>query len=114
VQLTDLVFDGRTMRRFISILRITCVLLLVAFAAGCSTEPLQTGPIRLNFAYKNTQPATDSLYPVYPNPFNRVTGDTSLFLEFAVRDTTSVNLVVQNALGDAVVLFSDSLLMALL
>ena len=88
-----------------------CIILFLAIAAfGCSTEPLQTGPILLNFNYKNTQPAADSLYPVYPNPFNRAGGDTSLFLQFTVTDTSAVDLIVQNALGDAVVLFSDSLL----
>ena len=69
----------------------TAFLFLLIGVSGCSTEPLQTGSILRNFSYKNTQPTSDSLYPVYPNPFNRATGDTSLFLQFAVSDTSAVN-----------------------
>jgi hypothetical protein len=85
-------------------------LFFLIFVCGCSTEPPQMGAILVNFTYKNTQPSADSLYPVYPNPFNRATGDTSIFLQFAVSDSGAVNLVIQNALGDEIVLFSDSAL----
>jgi len=98
------------MARTKKLLYIGSILSMITAFLGCSTEPVQTGSIHLNFVFKNTQPSGDSLYPVYPNPFSRATGDTSLFLQFALRDTSRVNLVVQNALGDAVALFSDSLL----
>jgi len=86
------------------------IFFFIIAVCGCATEPPQTGAISLNFIYKNTQPSADSLYPVYPNPFNRGIGDTSLFLQFAVSDSGAANLVIQNALGDEIVLFSDSAL----
>ncbi len=64
----------------------------------------------MNFAFKGGQPASDSLYPVFPNPFNRVAGDTSIGIQFALRDSGSTQLVIQNALGDQVEIFSDSTL----
>ena len=77
---------------------------------GCSTEPAQTGSIRLQFNFKQAQPANDSLFPVSPNPFSRVDGDTSLFIEFTLWDTSAANLLVQNALGDPIANYYDTLL----
>lgn len=66
--------------------------------------------LRLNFAYKGGTVAADTLYPIYPNPFNRVAGDTTLLIRFALADSGSSQVVIQNALGDQVEIFSDSLL----
>src|SRR5690242_5239130 len=77
---------------------------------GCSAPTAPRSSVRLNFSIKQGQPANDSLYPVYPNPFNRVAGDTSLAISFALRDSGSAQLVIQNALGDQVDIFSDSTL----
>ncbi len=89
---------------------IACTLLLAAFF-GCATEPTpQAASVRLHFAFKQAQPANDSLYPIYPNPFNRVLGDTGIAIQFTLRDSGSVALVIQNALGNQIALFSDSAL----
>ena len=52
----------------------------------------------------------DSLYPIFPNPYNRVAGDTALTIHFSLQDTGSAQVVIQNALGDQVEIFSDSVL----
>ncbi len=80
--------------------------------AGCSTEPVpQSSSIKLHFGYKYMQPAHDSLYPIYPNPFSRASGDTTFTIRFALKDTITTTVIVQNVLGDAVASFSDSLLL---
>jgi len=91
-------------------MRIALFILVLVIIAGCATEPTQSGSIRLNFSFKRSAPSSDSLYPIYPNPFSRASGDTSLVLQFALRDSGSVALLVQNALGDAVASFSDLVL----
>ncbi len=81
--------------------------------ASCSTEPAPTGSIRLEFPNPKLSPPKvlkDSLFPVSPNPFNRVEGDTSLLIAFTLADTTEANLLVQNALGDPVANYYDTLL----
>jgi hypothetical protein len=91
-------------------MRRIAIVFLIAMM-GCSTEPVQTGSIRLAFAYKQMQPTADSLYPVFPNPFSRVDGDTGVCIEFALSDSTyPTEVLVQNALGDPVAEFSDSTL----
>ena len=77
---------------------------------GCSTQPAQNGSIRLHFSLKQSKPSKDSLFPISPNPFNRVAGDTSLLITFTLRDTSAANLLIQNALGDPIADFYDTLL----
>jgi hypothetical protein len=79
---------------------------------GCSTAPVQNGSIRLQFSRKQAPPGVlkDSLFPVSPNPFNRVAGDTSLLIVFTLRDTSAANLLVQNAIGDPIADYYDTLL----
>gem|GEM_PF-2432340 len=93
-------------------LRGIVIAILFSSTMGCSAPTAPTNSLRLNFAIKQGQPANDSLYPVYPNPFNRVAGDTSVAIAFALRDSGSAQLVIQNALGDQVNIFSDSMLPA--
>ena len=78
------------------------------FIGSCSTSTAPTVPIVAHFAFKTGEPANDSLYPIFPNPFNRVAGDTALTIQFSLQDTGSAQVVVQNALGDQVEIFSDS------
>jgi hypothetical protein len=87
------------------------VTLLLIAVLGCSTQPAPSNSIRLEFAFK-AQPANDSLFPIFPNPFNRVSGDTAVSIEFAIHDTSAAVLLIQNALGNPVAEFSDSLLPA--
>jgi hypothetical protein len=92
-------------------MRRAAITTLLIFILGCSTEPPPTGSIRLEFSYQPLQSANDSLYPIFPNPFSRVSGDTALSIRFALVDTTSgANLLIQNALGDPVADFYDTLL----
>ena len=85
---------------------------LVAFAAiiiGCESQ----SPISLNdltFTRFKGFPDTsiDYLYPIYPNPFNRVTGDTALFIRFSQHDSGSAIVLVQNVIGDAISEYNDS------
>jgi hypothetical protein len=90
--------------------KIALVILFLSIM-GCSTEPVQTGAIALEFSYKQLRLTADSLYPVFPNPFTLASGDTGLCIQFAVADSTdAAELLVQNALGDPIAEFSDSAL----
>lgn len=87
------------------------VLLLVVVAGGCESQsPISQND--LNFTPFKSLPDTsqDFLYPVYPNPFNRVTGDTTLFIRFSLHDTGSAIVLVQNAIGDAITEYNDTAL----
>jgi hypothetical protein len=101
------------MLRHLKRLRLIAPLIILIAMMGCSTEPVQTGAITLEFSYKQLRPLADSLYPVFPNPFTRASGDTGLCIQFALTDSTaSAELLIQNALGDPVAEFSDSSLSA--
>jgi hypothetical protein len=47
----------------------------------------------------------DSLGLPYPNPFNAALGDTALRVVFALKDSADVRLLLQNVIGDSVVVF---------
>ena len=86
-------------------------LVALALVAGCSTEPsVDSASVKLSFNYKRLIPTGDSLAPVYPNPFSREAGDTSIMIHFMLRDSGSAVVLIQNALGDEVASFSDSTL----
>lgn len=95
-------------RESFRMLRSTLIGALFLSVSGCSTATAPTVPLRMNFTFKSDNPANDSLYPVFPNPFNRVEGDTSVGIRFALNDSVSAQVVIQNALGDQVEIFSDS------
>ena len=85
------------------------LLFLAIVFSNCTTDVLPPKNA-LKFALTKVTPqAGDSLYPVFPNPFNRTVGDTTLFIRFALKDTGTVTVLVQNALGDAVAQYSDTL-----
>ena len=87
--------------------------ILVLLLFGCTNDSVTpSASIRLNFAYKSAQPAGDSLYPIFPNPFSRASGDTNFTIRFALNDTGAVALLVQNVLGDEIAGYADSLLPA--
>ena len=84
--------------------------LLVTLAACSSTVAPEPKSLRLSFNYKFGHPENDSLFPVFPNPFSRVSGDSVLNLRFTLRDSSaSVHLLIQTVIGDEVASFSDSL-----
>lgn len=78
--------------------------------SGCANPSAPITSLRANFTYKSGTVAQDTLYPIFPNPYNRAAGDTTLSITFALADSGSAQLVVQNALGDQINIFSDSLL----
>lgn len=86
-------------------------LAVCCIGAGCTNDTAQDArPIRLIFSIKASLPVRDSLYPVFPNPFSRVTGDTNLALAFTLKDSGTATLLIQNVIGDAIATYSDSLL----
>lgn len=97
-------------------------LLTLSFLFGCSVMssepqhlPLQNSQIRSikkTFSIQTGGSQTDSLAPMYPNPFNHALGDTTIFITFTIKDTARVKIIVQNAVGDSVVVFQDSILSA--
>jgi len=67
--------------------------------------------IRKNFLIESSNTYPDSLAPIYPNPFNRNTGDSSVALFFSIKDTGEVKIIIQNPIGDSVVIYQDSILL---
>jgi hypothetical protein len=96
--------------RFVSTLSVA---LLLSMFSGCtnSSQP-SNGSIRLSFAHKGSTPPGDSLYPIFPNPFNRTAGDTTITIRFALNDTGAVAVLIQNVIGDEIAGYTDSLLPA--
>ncbi len=92
--------------------RLLSRILLATFIVGCSAAAgPPEGSIRLNFTKSKVRPAwPDSLLPIFPNPFNRSAGDSSLTISFNMKDSGAANVLIQNALGDEITGFSDSLL----
>lgn len=96
------------------------ILFSVFIIAGCSvmnSEPqhlsLQSSDIhsiKHSFTIEAGGSTIDSLAPIYPNPFNFALGDSTIFISFTIKDTASVKIIVQNAIGDSVVVFQDSIL----
>jgi len=83
-------------------------LTLLAILASCTTDvPVVQNQLVFSLSKGGSEPA-DSLYPIFPNPFNRVTGDTAMTIRFALRDSGAVIVLVQNAIGDAIAQYSDS------
>ena len=64
--------------------------------------------IKDNFHIEDNSGYPDSLAPIYPNPFNLVTGDTAVNVYFTMKDSAQVVLLVQNPLGDSVVVFKNA------
>jgi hypothetical protein len=64
--------------------------------------------IKDNFHIEDNSGYPDSLAPVYPNPYNLVTGDTAVNIYFTMKDSARVVLLVQNPLGDSVAVFKDA------
>ncbi len=93
-------------------LRRLIILLPFVLLFGCtSTSSAPEGSIRLNFVKGKQLPSLpDSLLPIFPNPFNRASGDTSLSVQFNIKQTTTAILLIQNALGDEIAGFSDTAL----
>jgi hypothetical protein len=66
--------------------------------------------IRKNFRIQNAGIFPDSLAPIFPNPFNRQTGDSVINVFFTLKDTANVKILIQNPIGDSIAIYRDSLL----
>jgi hypothetical protein len=93
------------------------MLTLVLFMAGCVAESQTPQPleaqrvsIRKHFLVEAGETQTDSLLPLFPNPFNRDAGDDSINIEFSLEDTSRVIILIQNPVGEEVIRFEDDTL----
>jgi len=85
---------------------------------GCSVEAptsqqnkiVAAKPIRSLFHPLSGIPTSDSLLPVFPNPFSRASGDTTVLLRFTIKDTSRTLMLIQNPIGDEIARFVDSTL----
>jgi hypothetical protein len=94
--------------RFLSALFVAIFLSMVT---GCTNDSQPAnGSIRLRFAHQGSTPLNDSLYPIFPNPFNRTAGDTNITIRFALNDTGIVAVLIQNVIGEEIAGYTDSLL----
>ena len=66
--------------------------------------------IRNTFNIQSSSAFPDSLAPIYPNPFNRQTGDSVINVFFTLKDTAEVKILIQNPIGDSIAVYRDSLL----
>ena len=98
-------------------LRIASVFSLLLLISGCVAEsdpsfPLQAHrvSIRSHFLVEAGEAEPDSLYPLFPNPFNRDVGDDSINIHFSLEDTSHVIILIQNPVGEEVIRFEDDTL----
>jgi hypothetical protein len=85
---------------------------------GCSvgSEPqhipikVEAKPIKSIFHVEGGTVSADSLYPLYPNPFSRSTGDTAILFKFSVNVRSNTILLIQNPIGDEIAKFTDTTL----
>lgn len=64
--------------------------------------------IRDHFQIEAGSNFPDSLANPFPNPYNHSNGDNKIHIGFTLTDTGNVKLIIQNAIGDSVVVFQDT------
>ncbi len=64
--------------------------------------------IRDHFQIEAGSNYPDSLSNPFPNPYNHSNGDNRIHIGFTLADTGNVKLIIQNAIGDSVVVFQDT------
>ncbi|HEY6172424.1 MAG TPA: hypothetical protein VIX80_09220 [Candidatus Kapabacteria bacterium] len=64
--------------------------------------------IRDHFQIEAGSNFPDSLANPFPNPYNHSNGDNRIHIGFTLADTGNVKLIIQNAIGDSVVVFQDT------
>jgi hypothetical protein len=85
------------------------LLLFTVIIIGCESQsPITQNDLQFTPFKRLPDTTQDYLYPIHPNPFNRVTGDTALFMRFCLHDSGSAIVLVQNAIGDAISEYNDS------
>lgn len=97
--------------------RIVSVFSLLLLAA-CTEPPIASGPVAHSRSIKELFVRVgveegnfvDSLYPLFPNPYNRVLGDSSVHIRFSTADSGRALVLIQNPIGEEVVRFEDRVL----
>lgn len=82
------------------------------FIASSNSSKLEVKSIKTYFRVQSGSSYPDSLAPMFPNPYNRVAGDSVINIFFSLRDSGDVKVIIQNPLGDSVVVFEDKSLPA--
>ncbi len=67
-------------------------------------------PIKSVFHLEGGTGTVDSLYPIYPNPFSRSSGDTSVLFRFSIKVRSNTIVLIQNPIGDEIAKFTDTTL----
>jgi hypothetical protein len=100
------------MPRIASVFSITLVLLCGCVAESNRADALRPErvSIRSRFQIEAGENFADSLYPLFPNPFNRAAGDTAITIQFTIADTSRAIVLIQNPIGEEVVRFEDDTL----
>lgn len=76
--------------------------------SASSHFPVVVEPLSGTFHPLGSTAYPDSLAPVFPNPFNLVTGDSVINVFFSLKDTADAILLIQNPFGDSVAVFRDA------
>jgi hypothetical protein len=94
------------------------VFILGAVLVSCSILPTQEEPqhiinvdhrdIRSHFMIESGADGPDSLANPYPNPYNHTEGDTAINIYFNLADSADLKILIQNPIGDSVVVFEDT------
>src|SRR5438874_5766742 len=92
--------------------RIFGILVAALFSNSCADSTgmnlarsvMQRYSIRKTFT-ESAGTFSDSLLPLFPNPFNHNTGDSSVTINFSLRDSAETKVIIQNPVGDSVVIF---------
>jgi hypothetical protein len=92
--------------------RILLAILALLVLGSCTNDaPPDAQSLRLHFSCKYARPDRDSLLPLYPNPYSHSAGDTTVTIEFMLKDSSrDAHLLIQNVIGDEVASYTDSVL----
>ncbi len=82
------------------------------FITSSNSSKVEVKSIKTHFRVQSGSSYPDSLAPMFPNPFNRTIGDSVINIFFTLRDSGDVKVIIQNPLGDSVVVFEDKSLPA--
>ena len=82
------------------------------FITSSNSSKVEVESIKAHFRVQSGSSYPDSLAPMFPNPFNRTIGDSVINIFFTLRDSGDVKVIIQNPLGDSVVVFEDKSLPA--
>lgn len=64
--------------------------------------------IRDIFTIEAGSSRADSLANPFPNPYNHSVGHTNIHIGFSLADSGNVKLIIQNAIGDSVIVYQDT------